>query len=163
VRALGHLVSEQGERVRLFHPAFRDFVCAELDRAGLAQPIHRGLAEAFSSRSQLFLRVIHSVRGGMAAKVYNHLLRTAAWADVTGRMKVSRELLASALRLARQKRHWIIAGLALHQSADLKQHTRNIKSALLSANLAVKMLLRSKLASRKPSICWRSIAATKRR
>ena len=144
MRALGHLVSTQGERVRLFHPAFRDFVCTELASAGLAQPIHRALAEAFSTPSQLFLRVIHSVRGGMAAKVYNHLLRTAAWADVTGRMKVSRELLASAIRLARQRHQWAIAGLALHQSADLKQHTRNMRSALLSANLAEKMLLRSK-------------------
>lgn len=144
VASLGNLVSPRGDRFRLFHPAFRDFVCAALNRQNLAQPIHCGLAAAFSARSQLFLRVIHSVRGGMSKAVYDHLLRTAAWANVTGRMRVSRDLLASTIRLARQKSDWVTAGLALHQSADLKQHTRSIKSALLSAKLAEKMLLRSK-------------------
>jgi tetratricopeptide (TPR) repeat protein len=144
VQGLGHLVSSHAGQVRLFHPAFRDFVCTELLNAGLAEPIHRHLANAFRKPSELFLHVVHSVRGGMADKVYKHLLRTASWAAITGRIGVSRELLAATLRIARRKHQWLTAGFALHQSADLKQTTRSIPSALLSAQLAEKVLLRSR-------------------
>lgn len=144
VQNLGNLVAVQASRVRIFHPAFRDSVCAKLDEAGLSQPIHQALANAFGARGSSFLRVIHAVRGGLAKTVYDDLIRTANWANVTGRRGAARLILASAIRLGRNKRDWIVAGVALLQSADMKQHTHKVKSALQSTQLAEKVLLRSK-------------------
>ncbi len=144
LETLGNLVSSANNNWRIFHPAFRDFICVQLKNNNLDESIHKTLAQIFSENTDIILRVIHSVRAGDADTVEDELLRAAAWADVTGRFLIAREVLASAIRLARKRRDWVVIGLALHQSADLKQHTRNIPSALLSANLAEKMLLRSK-------------------
>ncbi len=144
VQQLRHLVSVHADRARLFHPAFRDFVCAELSDSGLAKRVHAHLADAFQKPSEVFLHVVHSVRAGMAEKVYRHLLWTAGWATITGRIALARDLLAATLRIARRRHHWLNAGRALHQAADLKQTTRSVPSGLLSAQLAERILSRSR-------------------
>lgn len=143
---IAHLLSTGERSAQIFHPAFREFVFREITRADLARDIHRYLAATFTSKADRALRVIHLARAGLARKVYRDLLSVAHWSEVTGRTALARELIASALRVARTKRDWFILGLGLHQSANLKQHTRSMSSALLSSRLSEQMFLRSKRA-----------------
>lgn len=138
-----HLLSVGKNSAQIFHPAFREFVQRELQQADLAREIHRHLAVAFTNKADRTFYVVHLARAGLAKKVYRELLSAAHWAEVTGRSTLARELIASVLRVARKKRHWDVLGLGLHQSANLKQHTRDITSALFSARLSEKMFLRS--------------------
>lgn len=140
---ISHLLSVRKNSAEIFHPAFREFVQRELQQADLACEIHRHLALAFTNKADRTFYVVHLARAGLAKKVYRELLSTAHWAEVTGRCTLARELIANVLRLARKKKHWDVLGLGLHQTANLKQHTRNVTSALFSAGLSEKMFLRS--------------------
>jgi tetratricopeptide (TPR) repeat protein len=142
--SMGQLLSVRAGTIRVFHPAFRDFIVGELEKKGLSADAHLSLAEAFTPRPGGFLRIVHLARGGKAGDVRAGLLRTAVWAELTGRHSVARFLVAHAVRQARRIDDVLTIGNALQMAALLQEATRNLRSALFSAELAEKVLLRLK-------------------
>lgn len=140
LEALGNIVAVQDGAVRIYHPAFQEFVAADLEKNGLAAGIHGVLAEAFASRAGGYIRIVHMARAGRAKEVSGHLIPAATWAEITGRIAVARMLVAHAIRCGRASRETKMIGLALLQAAHLQQSTGSFTSALRAVALAERYL-----------------------
>lgn len=140
LESLGNILSMRKTTVRVFHPAFREYVAKVLRQDGLAADVHGLLAETFAARANGYLRIIHLARAGRAAEVANDLMRVSFWADITGRTSVSRLLLAAAIRVGRSKRDRKLAGVAMLQAAHVQHATRNVSSGVFAANHAAEYL-----------------------
>lgn len=141
VATIGEVVIQSGEYLRVFHPAFQEYVIDRHRHDGTCYSLHRALASMFVRRGELHLRVFHEVSAGECPSDAGQLAEAWSMAHVTGFMKIARTLLAKDIKVARAESDRRRAGYALFHASVIKRDRVSGLAALRIVSLAEKHFL----------------------